>query len=352
MDKGLCGLVNNSSFCYMNSSIQCLSNTVPFTLFFLNKEYLNFKNIQLDKFYLVENWFKLIEGLWQNNCVISPISFLKSIFLISHENNYIFHNNQQQDACEFIIFLIEQLHNLLKIKINYIEKQEETKKEEKEEKEDKEEKKENYTIYKIAEKKWFETLNFNESIITTLFYGQYISIIETTDSLEKEISYSFEPFFPLQLNIPEKETPENNITLELCLNDMILENVLDGDNKWFNEKINQYVNAKKKILIFKSPSILMIQFKRFNYNNEKKNNLIEFPIDILNFDKYLFYEKNVNYRLYAVINHFGNCNAGHYTNFCRNLNGKWYHYDDSNVMEIEKEDIITNKAYCLFYEKI
>jgi ubiquitin C-terminal hydrolase len=358
-DKGLCGLVNYSNFCYMNASIQCLSNSIPFTIFFLNMDYLKYKDENkdddedknLDEFYLIDNWFNLVDGLWKNNCVISPISFIKSIFLISNKNNYFFHNNQQHDACEFIIFLIEQFNNLLKknkiienkiienkiIENKIIENQKELSLD---------------NIKIIAKQKWGETLDFKESIITTLFYGQFISIIETTDSDKKEISYSFEPFFPLQINIPDEDS-----TLESCLDTMITFDVLENDNKWFNEKINKYVNAKKKILIFKSPNILMIQLKRFNFNynnnsNEKKNNLIHFPIHILNFDKYLFYEKNINYRLYAVINHFGNSNSGHYTNCCKNLNNKWYNYDDNNVTKINEEEIINNNAYCLFYQKI
>ena len=43
--------------------------------------------------------------------------------------------------------------------------------------------------------------------------------------------------------------------------------------------------------------------------------------------------------------------GGHYTSYVKNLNNKWYHYNDTSVTEINEEDVVTNKAYCFFYKK-
>lgn len=48
--------------------------------------------------------------------------------------------------------------------------------------------------------------------------------------------------------------------------------------------------------------------------------------------KYIQTEENgvsTIYDLYSVVNHFGNLNGGHYTAFSKNIDGKWYHYNDS-----------------------
>lgn len=37
--KGVCGLINLGNTCFLNSAIQCLSNTVPLTEFFLSDAY-------------------------------------------------------------------------------------------------------------------------------------------------------------------------------------------------------------------------------------------------------------------------------------------------------------------------
>ena len=57
------------------------------------------------------------------------------------------------------------------------------------------------------------------------------------------------------------------------------------------------------------------------------------------------------YDCIGVVNHAGSLGAGHYTAFCKNpYDGKWRHFNDSLVTVIEdKNRIVTNKAYLLFY---
>ena len=58
------------------------------------------------------------------------------------------------------------------------------------------------------------------------------------------------------------------------------------------------------------------------------------------------------YDLYAVCNHMGNMNSGHYTAFCRNQrDGQWYSYDDTQVNPISESKVVTNGAYMLFYSR-
>jgi ubiquitin C-terminal hydrolase len=57
------------------------------------------------------------------------------------------------------------------------------------------------------------------------------------------------------------------------------------------------------------------------------------------------------YELYGVCNHSGGLLGGHYTAYVKNSNAKWYHFNDTIVNEIEETQIISPKAYCLFYRK-
>lgn len=58
------------------------------------------------------------------------------------------------------------------------------------------------------------------------------------------------------------------------------------------------------------------------------------------------------YDLYAVCNHTGNMNSGHYTAFCRNhRDGQWYSYDDTQVNAINESEVVTKGAYMLFYSR-
>ena len=42
--KGLSGLQNLGNTCFMNTSIQCLSHTLPLTYYFLKNNYLEYLN--------------------------------------------------------------------------------------------------------------------------------------------------------------------------------------------------------------------------------------------------------------------------------------------------------------------
>ena len=58
------------------------------------------------------------------------------------------------------------------------------------------------------------------------------------------------------------------------------------------------------------------------------------------------------YNLYAVACHMGISEGGHYISYCKNVNNKWYKFDDSIVSEVSDSTVITKDAYCLFYSKI
>ena len=58
------------------------------------------------------------------------------------------------------------------------------------------------------------------------------------------------------------------------------------------------------------------------------------------------------YDLYAVINHKGTMESGHYTAMCKSLaTNLWYHCDDSRVKEISHEKVLSENAYILFYAR-
>jgi len=77
-------------------------------------------------------------------------------------------------------------------------------------------------------------------------------------------------------------------------------------------------------------------------------------LDNLDLSKYVIgYKKNTYvYECFGICNHSGGLLGGHYTCFVKNANGKWYHFNDTNVQEVQHlENLITPKAYCLFYRK-
>ena len=76
--------------------------------------------------------------------------------------------------------------------------------------------------------------------------------------------------------------------------------------------------------------------------------------DSLDLSEYCIgYDKHKShFNLFGICNHIGSSNGGHYYSYCKNQNGKWYEFNDSNVKEISDDKLVTNNAYCLFYRKI
>ena len=58
------------------------------------------------------------------------------------------------------------------------------------------------------------------------------------------------------------------------------------------------------------------------------------------------------YDLYAVSNHFGSLNGGHYTATCKSsVDNGWYYYNDSSVSSAGNAKIMKDAAYVLFYRR-
>lgn len=322
---GLCGFKNFGNTCWLNSSIQCLLKTIPMT----KTIYKDIKNDSL----LTKEWVRLVNGVYEENCIITPLSFLKAIIVTSNKHGYMFNFNRQNDVQEFLVFFIDTMHEELKRKVNI-------------------------TISgKIvndldkmaydAMKEWKNYFKNNYSSIIEIFYGQLVSHIKVID---KDInSYTYSPICSFSLPIKI----EDNSNIYDCFDLFTKTQILDGENKWKYDKDNKYYDIEKSLMIWKFPKILIIHLKRFTNDGKKIVNLIDFPIDNLDLTKYCIgYDKKKSlFSLVGICNHIGTLNSGHYYSYCKQ-GSEWYNFDDTNVSKINKDDIITKHAYCLFYKKI
>jgi ubiquitin C-terminal hydrolase len=335
-NKGLSGMANLGNTCFMNSCMQILSHTHELNNLLDSQSFINKIKNKYDSALLVE-WNNLRRLLWSENCTVSPGKFVKTIQKIAQIKNLdMFTGYSQNDLPEFLLFIIDCFHNSVAREIKMTisgEIENET---------------DNIAV------KCFEmikqTYSKEYSEIWNLFYAIHISEIIELDS-EKQMSIKPEPFFMIDLPIPNNiKSPSINDCFDLYVEGEILE----GDNGWYNEEIKSKINVKKKISFWSFPNILVIDFKRFNARNQKNQILITFPLDNLDLSKYVvgYKKQSYVYELYGVCNHSGGALGGHYTSYVKNSNGKWYHFNDTNVSEVTIIDsIISPKAYCLFYRK-
>jgi len=144
--------------------------------------------------------------------------------------------------------------------------------------------------------------------------------------------------------------------LEDCIELNNQPEVLKPDNAWYCSHCKKKQCASKKIDIWRFPDHLIIYLKRFKktrYGRIKINKLIEFPIHGLDLKKYeLSTEiKESKYDLYAVSNHIGNLSGGHYTAYVK-FENSWYYVNDASSRKIDNvKEVVSSKAYILFYKR-
>jgi ubiquitin C-terminal hydrolase len=275
--------------------------------------------------------------MWEKNAIISPGKFIKTIQKLAHIKHMdIFSGYAQNDLPEFLIFVIDCFHNSLSREVNM-------------------------TITGTPENDCdkiallcFERIKqmyVNDySEIWNIFYGIHVSQLISAKT-EKIIGMTPEPYFIINLPIP----PENKSpSLIDCFELYVEDEILDGENGILNETTGEKEAAKKKIVFWSLPTILVIDIKRFNSSNRKKQVLVDFPLNNLDLSKYVigYNKESYIYDLYGVCNHGGSVLGGHYTSFIKNANGKWYHCNDTDITEVTNpQQIVTPKAYCFFYRK-
>ena len=335
-NKGLSGLANLGNTCFLNSTMQILSHTYELNDF-LNKEtYKQRLNHKIDSLLLIE-WDNLRKTLWENNNIIAPNKFVQIVQKIAYNiNQETFTGYNQNDMPEFLIFVIDCFHNAISRHVSM------TIAGEVKDNRDKIALKCFETIKQMYEKDYSE--------FWSMFYGIQVSqlIDNNTNQL---LSMTPEPYFIINLPIPTNNKAPNIFD---CFDLYVEHELLDGDNKVLNEQTGEKVDVKKNLMFWSFPSILVIDIKRFNSSNRKNQILLDFPLDNLDLSKYVvgYNKETYVYDLYAVCNHSGSVMGGHYTSFIKNANGKWYHFNDTNVSEVANlEYIVSPKAYCFFYRK-
>jgi len=338
-NKGLSGLTNLGNTCFLNSTMQVLSHTYELNNFLKINTYKKRLNNKYDSVLLSE-WDELRTILWNENCVVSPFKFVKTVQKISKlKGQSMFSGFEQNDLPEFLIFVIDCFHNALSREVNMT--IEGHIKDEKD---------------KMAVKCFEKIKQMYEndySEIWSMFYGIQVSMLENEKN-GKKISMVPEPYFIINLPIPQNN---KSPSLMDCFDLYVESELLDGENCVTDDEIGEKVAVKKNMMFWNFPDILVIDIKRFNPMNKNNKNqiMVTFPLKNLNLSKYVIgYKKDSYiYELYGVCNHSGSFMGGHYTSFVKNANEKWYHYNDTNVTHIvNEEQIITPKAYCFFYRKM
>ncbi|KAM4030659.1 ubiquitin carboxyl-terminal hydrolase 43 [Anomaloglossus baeobatrachus] len=169
-------------------------------------------------------------------------------------------------------------------------------------------------------------------------------------------------------------------TLDECFQLYTKEEQLAPDDAWRCPHCKILQQGTVKLSLWTLPDILIIHLKRFRQVGGRRNKLstlVKFPLAGMDMAPHVVKRGQGNkrplgqwsswkqppcqmenahldvlYDLYAVCNHHGSLQGGHYTAYCRNsLDARWYSYDDNNVEHVLEDEVCTRGAYLLFYQK-
>jgi len=334
--KGYTGLQNLGNTCFLNSCMQALSHTYELTDLLQSSSYKKHLKSNIPENIIIDEWNNLRNIMWSQNGIVAPKRFVYNIQqLAALKDRDLFTGWAQNDLPEFLLFLIECMHNSISRSVTMNIKGRTKNKVDK------------LAISCYEMLKNIYSKEYSE--IMDMFYGIYVS--ELSSKNDNTIhSLRPESYFILDLEIPNK-----NSSLIDCFDSFTSYEMLEGENAWFNEKTKQKEDVKKRITFWSFPKILIITLKRFSFDGRKKRqDLVQFPLENLDLAKYVsgYNAKQYKYDLYAICNHSGGTTGGHYTSFVKTFNNEWVHFNDTNIeRNININKIITPKAYCLFYRK-
>ncbi|XP_051534822.1 ubiquitin carboxyl-terminal hydrolase 2a isoform X2 [Myxocyprinus asiaticus] len=334
--QGLVGLRNLGNTCFMNSILQCLSNTPSLRDYCLhNSHRRDLNNNNRTNTALMEEFSKLIQTMWtsSNSEAVSPSEFKTQIQ--RYAPRFVGYN--QQDAQEFLRFLLDGLHN----EVNRVTVRPRGHMEDFDHLPDEEK----------GKKMWAKYLEREDSKIVDLFVGQLKSSLTCSEC--GYCSTVFDPFWDLSLPIAKGY---GEVSLMDCMRLFTKEDVLDGDEKPTCYRCKARRRCMKKFTVQKFPKILVLHLKRFSESRIRTNKLstfVNFPMKDLDLREFASdRSSSAIYNLYAVSNHSGTTMGGHYTAYCCNPeNGEWYTYNDSRVTPMSASQVRSSDAYVLFYER-
>ena len=342
------GLQNVGQTCYMNSTIQCLSNIKFLSDYLIN----HYGKLDVKTKPLAVAFSSLVYDLFTTEKkYIAPKLFKKIIGKL----NPLFEGMHAADAKDLIFFLLEKLHQELnkitnikeETNIDYVQLE-----------------KDSFDENKMLQHFIKDYTEKNKSIISDTFYG----IIRSTMKCNNcgKIKYSFQTFnlliFQLK-NIKEynQKILHNKDDYKISIYDAFdcdkKEEILDGENMIYCNSCKGLNPGTHQQIIYSLPKVLIIILNR-GRNNQDFNEEFIFPPKLdLSIENYVVLNKssifNTHFYLQCVITHLGESGAGgHFIAYCRNGPEEGFLcYNDAVVSKATVDDAMASKISENEYEK-
>lgn len=355
---GLRGLINLGSTCFMNCIVQALIHTPLLSDYFLSERHEC--NAKSSLKCLVCEVSRLFQEFYSGSR--SPLSLHRLLHLIWNHAKHLA-GYEQQDAHEFFIATLDVLHrHCIKAKTEV----------------ESANKMNNATSSSVggtggagsgihntntnANANANANVNSNcptqcNCIIDQIFTGMLQSDVVCQEC--KGVSTTIDPFWDISLDLGETAhggiTPK---TLIDCLERYTRAEHLGEYGKIKCSTCKSYQESTKQFSLRTLPSVASFHLKRFEHVStligKKVSTFISFPVE-LDMTPFMSEKNNAygdfRYSLYAVVNHVGTIDSGHYIAYVRHHKDTWVKCDDHIITTATLKQVLDSEGYLLFYHK-
>lgn len=284
---------------------------------------------------------------------------------------------RQQDAKEFLEFLVDCLHEDLNVNWRRNPLRSLTPEEEAE--------RERTPPLVASKREWDRYEHRDHSRLTDLFAGQHISRLQCTTCHHSSTVY--EPFYSISVEIPAN-TSNRPVDIRDCLRSYCSAETLAGDEVWRCPRCCCEREATKRITITRAPEFLVVHFKRFSAGHSERarkiHTPVEFPLVGLDLEPFMLPPPDsplkefitgrygqreletphcmtppYRYDAYAVMRHLGGTmTSGHYIALVQDkARGCWREFNDDRVTDFQPQSLSPSRrlqneqAYIVFYQR-
>ncbi len=313
--EGICGLANLGNTCYINATLQILSQIPELNDYLSQQKVLR----SVPDSVMVTEWNQLSQMIRQNHGSIVPGRFVEQMRHVAHaKGRNEFASHEQNDSVDYLEFMLDCFHVSLE-KLESVQIRSPCKE-----------------VKEYLEKQ-------SHTIVSKLFMtctlNQYIH-----PETKVRAFYRIEHEYRIGLPIPDRP----QVKLEECLQACFKEEMMEGENAWYDEKEKRKRPVYKISSLCHMPNILVLHLIRWRENMTKKETHVETPLQ-LDLSPFTIYREPCPYELFGILNHRGDMGGGHYYAYVKK--DAWFSIDDGFIQTVPDTSVIQPDNYCLFYRK-